>query len=362
MSSRERSGEGRAPRQARDVPAAAAREARPELEASGAMPSALLDPAAVKGAGETALDFPADSPLAEDVREALARARASTLLEDLYDARGRLFRVSAALAAEREQACARIERRSEIFLRSVASARELAEMPHAPAGSAAGKGANALQKGGSDPYAAFLDKAKDELAHTRTNLDARSAQEKAFFAAEIARVSAAIADRVRALLEVHAPCAAFSVQPVGREHALAWLERPSPDDAVLLSFLLSGHLPTHYDALFDDALDDMALPPATFFAEEGFAARPGSQDEADALCHPQGRLFVPYKAMIPFRLPDRDFPRLRFVNQGPILQLVAREAAGDYEPLMPIATAEAVAGLLIRLQVEKRIALEFKAM
>lgn len=340
MTRRDDSGAGRASSRGQE-------EARSSVHALSRSKPAALEP----------LDFLGDSPLVGEAQEALVRARAATLIEDLYDARGRLLKAREALAAERERERARLLSQAEIFLRSVTSAREQGARVPAPGEDAAG-----LRKEGADPYAAFLDKAKAELARARDGLDARGVQEEAFFAAEIARVSDELAGRVRALLDRHAPRVAFSIQPVGSAHAVAWMERPSPDDAVLITFLLSGHLPTRYGALFDDAIDALDLAPATFFAEEGFAARPATLDEADALCLSEGRLFVPFKAMIPFRLPDLDFPRLRFVNQGPLLQLVAREVGEDYAPLMPIATAEAVAGRLIRLQVEGAIALEFKAM
>lgn len=315
-----------------------------------------------------------ESPLAGEVMEALVRGRASTLLEDLYDARQRLMRVRAAMAAEREVSRAALDRRAGIFLRSVAAARaQVAPDSESPAveppigepltprqtESAGG----ALQTGLADPLTAFLDKAKGELACAREQNEARAAAEDAFFEAEIARASEAVIACAQSLLTAHTPRVAFSLQPVGTKNAVAWMDRPSPDDAVLLTWLLSGHLPTRYDALFDDALDDMTLEAATFFAEEGYAARPRTIDEADALCCPgKERPFVPFKAMIPFRLPERDFPRLRFINQGPVLQLLAREAGESYAPLMPMATAEAVAGLLIRLQVEGRIALAFTAL
>ncbi len=331
-----------------------------EVAATGARAGALAG--SVAPPERAALDFLAGSPLAGEVEEALVRARAAALLEDLYDARGRLVRASQALAAERAQEIARIERKSEIFLNSVATARALAQGDSAAPHQAPGARAAPIEKRAADPYAAFLGSAERELAAARAQLDARAAKERELFTAEIARASDAIARCAQSMLAVHAPRAALSIQTVGRTHAVAWMDRPTPDDAVLLCYLLSGRLPTHYDALFDDALDDLALVPATFFAEEGFVARPSSDDEAEALCQQPDRAFVPFKAMIPFRLPDRDFPRLRFVNQGPVLQLVAREARGNYESLMPLATAEAVAGLLIRLQVEGRIALEFKAM
>lgn len=315
-----------------------------------------------------------ESPWAGEVMDALVRARASTLLEDLYDARLRLTRARDAVAAEREVARAALERRAGIFLRSVAAARAPAatesqpselESPLREQGSTRESGAvgEALRTGEADPFAAFLDKAKGELACARDQNEARAAAEDAFFEAEIARASEAVVACAQSLLAAHTPRVAFSLQPVGAHNAVAWMDRPSPDDAVLLTLLLSGHLPTRYDALFDDALDDMTLEAATFFAEEGYAARPRTLDEADDLCCPgKERPFVPFKAMIPFRLPERDFPRLRFVNQGPVLQLLAREAGGGYAPLMPMATAEAVAGQLIRLQVEGRIALAFAAL
>ncbi|MDR0965385.1 MAG: hypothetical protein LBM75_02575 [Myxococcales bacterium] len=326
-----------------------------QLEAAGEDENTPVTPTAI----ELSPDVLGDSPLAADVQEALVRLSAATLLEDLYDARVRLCRARADAADAREQERLRLEKKAGIFLNAVASAKALGERPSSTE-------VSSIQpsSAGADPYTAFLDTAKLELDGARAALAARAKREMAFFEAAIAQASEAITAHADALLDGHAPVVNLSIQPVGATSATAWIDRPSGDDAVLLYLLLTdGFLPTRYDALFDDAIDDLALAPATFFAEEGFTPRPASLEEAEALSFAEGRRFIPYKAMLPFRLPGRDFPRLRFVNQGPILQLVARvsSASPRYEPLMPLEMAEAVAGLFIRLQVEKRIELRLMA-
>lgn len=313
------------------------------------------------------LSFDGLPAIEADVQEAMLRLHAAVLLEDLYDARVRLSLARTALFGEREKERLRLEKKAEIFLRSVTSAQALSNAAQSATSaddSCDTRKIETLQTAGKpDPYEAFLNSAKAELEETRARLDVQVIQEKAFFEAEMSRVSDAIVERVCSLLDQYAPLVVFSIQPVGPASAVAWMERPTGDEAVLLYFLLTGgHLPTHYDALFDDAFDDMTLEPPTFFEEEGYPARPVSLEEAESLGHPEARVFVPFKAMLPFQVPGLDFPRLRFVNQGPVLQLVAREASGSYAPLMSLETAEAVAGMFIQLQIEKRIELKLMAM
>ena len=316
------------------------------------------------------------TPAGEEAEEALLRLKAATLLEDLYDARLRLLESFAALKREMGAEKARLEQQAQIFIRSVESARRLgaagADSPlhstqpvqpeeNAAAPAAPEETSRLSLPQESDPYAGFLTAARGRLDAAEQALSARETAAAEVFRNSLSEAEARIREQVRGLLKNHAPRVGLTLQPVGRENAVAWIDRPSPDDAVLLYALLSGCLPTRYDALFNDAVDDPALEAPTFFEEDGFPARP-SLDEGDELSVRPAESFVPFKAHIPFRLPGQDFPRFRLLNQGPVIQLLARERGQSYAPLMSLETAESACGLFIRLQVEGKIALEFSAL
>ncbi|MGI5862798.1 MAG: hypothetical protein ACOX6T_12170 [Myxococcales bacterium] len=304
-----------------------------------------------------ALAFPPGHPQAEEVADALVRARAAETLVDLYDAWLRLRVAQAASGAARAEESERLETRASFLLKSVESARAL--QPAQPA-QAKRKG-KALKKA-EDPYAGFLAAAEAELTGARRALHERAEREEELFRRETATLQATIVERVEAILGHRKPAVEVFVQPVGSANALCHLARPGEEEAVLLlSFVLSGKLPTRYDAFFDDSVDDLALPPARFYEEDGASARPASVDVEDAIVSDPARAFVPVKGMIAFRLPEREFPRFRLINRGPLAELEARESAGAaYSHLVSREAAELLTGYFIRLQVEGRLELALK--
>ena len=198
--------------------------------------------------------------------------------------------------------------------------------------------------------------ARRDLAQAQALLAARAADEERLFTEEIESVRQRILDRAGAMARCVPPRLCAQVQSVGRERVLLHLERPEADAALLWSYALAGTLPTRYDAFFDDAVDDLALPPARFYAEEGNAtARPDGADAEDAVALDPGRRFAPVKGMIAVAIPGHDFPRFRIVNRGPLAQVEARERGGAYQTLLSRAAAELFTGYLINLRVERRL-------
>ena len=306
----------------------------------------------------TALAFPPGHPQAEEVGDALVRVRAAQTLVDLYDAWLRLRLARAASAAERAREAERLEVQARYLLKSVESARTIQPAsPAAPAKKGGRKAAGGKAPAKADPYAAFLASAESELATARQTLQERSEHEERLFQREIEGVQARIKERVEATLVHGLPVVEAHLQPVGQDRALFHLRQPGSDEALLLGYVLSGKLPTRHDAFFDDSVDDLARPPARFYEEDGASARPATADDEDALTADPAREFVPVKGMIAFRLPDRDFPRFRLINRGPLAQIEAREGPGAYEQLLARESAELLSGYLIRLKVEGRLQL-----
>jgi hypothetical protein len=313
--------------------------------------------------GLTALAFPSGHPQAEEVAEALVRAQAARGLEDLYDAWLRLRLARAASAAERSRESERLEVRAEYLLKSVESARQLEPAARPAAKKAAkkpkGRSSKALQPA-ADPFASFLESAQRELAAAREELAARASREEALFEEQIKAIRARIGEQVEATLAIHKPQVDAMVQPVGTDRAIFHTARPEGEDSLLLGYVLSGKLFTRYGAFFDDSVDDLSLPPALFYEDEGGKARPGTVDEEDALALDPERELAPVKGMIAFRIPGHDFPRFRLLNRGPLAQIETRLEGGAYEQLLPREVAELLSGYLIRLEVEGRIALSMR--
>ncbi len=300
------------------------------------------------------LALPDGHPLAGEVQDALVRARAE-LLADLYDGWQRLRVARADAAAERAREEARLELRGSYMLRSIQTARELPSPRLDTKGlSKRGGTARAREKAFRDALAG----ARRELAEAQALLGRRAGDEERFFAKEIEKVRQRILERARAMVRCVPPRLCALVQSVDRERVLLHLERPTADGALAWSYVLAGKLPTRYDAFFDDAIDDLALSPAHFYAEEGNgSARPDGADAEDAVALDPERGFVPVKAMMAIAIPGLEFPRFRIVNRGPLAQVEARERGAVYQCLLPRAAAELFTGYLINLRVEKRLEL-----
>ena len=304
---------------------------------------------------QTELALPEGHPLAVEVQDALVRARAEVLV-DLYDGWQRLRIARAGAAAERAHEAVRLEQRASYMLRSIQTAREL-PMPRLDV-KALSKQRGVSGAGEQRAFRDALAEAHRDLAEARALLDRRTGNEERLFAQEIESVQQRILARADAMARCLPPRLCAQARSVGPERVLVHLERPESDAALLWSLVLAGKLPTRYDAFFDDAVDDLALPPARFYAEEGEGcARPDGADAEDALALDSTRGFVPVKGMMAVAVPGHDFPRFRIINRGPLAQVEARERGGAYENLLARAAAELFTGYLIRLRVEKRLEL-----
>jgi hypothetical protein len=300
---------------------------------------------------KTKLALPRGLDFSAEVADALARARVAETLVDHYDAWLKLRLARSGAQAERQREAERLEQRASLVLGTVETARHIA-----PASSAPAKGRALAQR--ADPLGEFVEQAQAELAAARRALEQRGRAEEHAFDEALTKVRSSIVGLARKTLAHYRPRLEVTMQPVGAERSLVHLGRPSPDDAVLLCYLLTGKLFTRYDAFFDDAVDDADLPPPRFYAEEGNpVARLPTIDDEDALSFEPERLFVPFKGFIPFRVAGQDFPRFRIVNRGPVAEVEARQAGGAYQALMARADAELFTGWLLRLNVEAKLEL-----
>jgi hypothetical protein len=283
---------------------------------------------------------------------ALAIALESESLPALYEAwlALRLERASARAALTREQE--QLTRKADYLLKTVAAARDLPAAPGPKATS--GKGRGLVQV---DPLAAFHAEAQKELDAAGKALRQRAVREEKSARAQDARVRKALLQRADAHLAIHKPRLAVTAHPVGSTQVMLELARFGDEDAVLLTRLLHGRLPTRWGFFADDTTEDLARGPARFYADEGVTAlHPADADAEDSVLHGAGD-FLPVRGLIPFSVPGKPWPRFRLVHHGPIAQVEARRVGAGYAQLMPREDGELFTGHLLRLKLAGKLEL-----
>ena len=140
--------------------------------------------------------------------------------------------------------------------------------------------------------------------------------------------------------------------PDGRR--ILHLERPSPDDAVVLMHVLSGRIPSRFGYLFDDSTDDLARSTPLFFAEEG--AEGEMRPPADVFQRQLDALFSvwPVKAVVPQFV---DGLLVVWRSRGAVLEAELAEGP-HFRNLLTEAEAERIVGRLFALKIEGRLDLE----
>lgn len=221
----------------------------------------------------------------------------------------------------------------------------------------------------------FLDDAPAEgegvegvEGETREALDAAAAEVDAWADAESAALDGAWAAAVAAVVERaeaygahHVPRVEVTVHRLAGGRRIVHLARPGRDDAVILATLLAGRPPRRHDFLEDDAVDAVDGPVHLAVRTGGVdpgKVTEGGADAEDALADASVHRLLPIRAHLPVRLPKVDWPRLRLMARGPVLELEAREDGADYAPAVTESDAELFTGFLVSLRVRGRLEVE----
>lgn len=205
----------------------------------------------------------------------------------------------------------------------------------------------------------FLAEARARLDEARARLlEDEAAAEAAFVRAE-ADVRAAARARIEGRARLAPPRLRLFPRSIGAEQRVLHFERPEPDDAVVLFFLLSERIPSRYGAPFDDAADDVLIGPTTLYADEGLGPdelRPSPARLRELL---EARPEVwPLKGGLLQHLPSAEGTRfVRWITRGPVMEAELEDARG-FRNLLSREEAELVTGALLKLQLAGRIALE----
>ncbi|XXF81627.1 hypothetical protein P2318_22200 [Myxococcaceae bacterium GXIMD 01537] len=213
------------------------------------------------------------------------------------------------------------------------------------------------------PLEGFLREAEEKVARAREALAQRREESEAFYRDAFAEVRATLVDRVRRYLEGLRPRLELTLHRVGATRTILHVRRVADDDAVLLCFLFTGKVPTRHGFLLDDSTEDVSLPPAPLYAEEGVAPE-GVRPDAPALearVRGEGEA-LPLKGFLPLFVPrpggGEDFFRL--LQRGPVMEVEVADGA-SFRNVLAREEAERLAGHLLRLKLERRLELDLQA-
>ncbi|PTL78149.1 hypothetical protein DAT35_40955 [Vitiosangium sp. GDMCC 1.1324] len=291
-------------------------------------------------------------------RGVLVRVRSLETLESAYEAwvELRLAHGSARLRFQEEHE--RLEQQGSFLVGAVraASQERAASAGTAPAAESALASADG-------PMRDFLRQAEEKLARAREALAKDESESEAHYRAAFEEIRTTLQDRARRYLAASPPRLRLLLRKVGATRAVLHVERVSGDVPVLLLYLFAGRIPSRYGFLFDDTTEDVSLPPAPLYPEEGVA--PGEvRPEAPALVarvRAPGEV-LPVKGFLPVFVPrpegGEDFFRL--LQRGPVMEVEVAEGP-DFRGILTREESERFAGHLLRLKLEGRLELEVEA-
>ncbi len=283
-------------------------------------------------------------------RGALARVRSVETLEVGYDAWLELRLAHGAARLRFQEERERLEQQGSFLVGAVRAASQE-------------RAASEALVSGQGPMRDFLRQAEEKLVRAREALAKDEAESEARYQAAFVEIRSTLLDRVRRHLAAAPPRLRLLLRKVGATRAILHLERVEGDEPVLLLFLFAGRLASRHGFLFDDSTEDVSLPPAPLYAEEGVA--PGEvRPEAPALLarvRAPGEV-LPVKGLLPVFVPrpegGEDFFRL--LQRGPVLEVEVAEGPG-FRNVLTREESERFAGHLLRLKLEGRLELEVEA-
>jgi hypothetical protein len=335
---------GKAPSPARHRLAPVSQDTSGEV----AVPSSPVSPAGPPRAGADA---------EATVGGALARVRSLETLESAYDAwlELRLAHGAARLRLREEQE--RLEQQGSFLVGAVRAA----GLEAAPAEPEASEGAALVST--RDAMQDFLRQAEEKLARAREALVREASATEAHYQAAFEEIRATLQDRVRRYLAAAPPRLRLLLRKVGATRGILHVERVGGDAPVLLLHLFTGRIPSRHGFLFDDSTEDVRLPPAPLYAEEGVASgevRAGATALAERVRAP-GEV-LPVKGFLPVfvRRPEGGEDFFRLLQRGPVMEVEVAEGEG-FRGILTREESERFAGHLLRLKLAGRLELEVEA-
>jgi hypothetical protein len=290
-------------------------------------------------------------------RGVLARVHGVETLESAYDAWLELRLAHGAARLRFGEERERLEQQGSFLVGAVrAAGRERAASAESPAPQAALVSEEASMRD-------FLRQAEEKLSRAREALAREEAESEARYLAAFGELRSTLRERVRRHLGAAPLRLRLLLRKVGATRAILHVERVGGDTPVLLLHLFTGRIPSRHGFLFDDSTEDVSLPPAPLYPEEGVA--PGEvRPEAPALIarvRAPGEV-LPVKGFLPVFVPrpegGEDFFRL--LQRGPVMEVEVAEGPG-FRGILTREESERFAGHLLRLKLEGRLELEVEA-
>jgi hypothetical protein len=209
----------------------------------------------------------------------------------------------------------------------------------------------------------FLRGAEARLSQAREELARKEADAEAFYQQGFDEIRNTLTDRVRRYLAASRPRLKLLLRKVGATRSILHVARVGSDEGLLLCFLFTGRIPSRYGFLFDDSTEDVSLPPAPLYPDEGVdpqGIRPDATALAARIGAPGGVL--PLKGFLPVFVPrpegGEDFFRL--LQRGPVMEVEVADGAA-FRNILSREESERFAGHLLRLKLEEKIELEIEA-
>lgn len=283
----------------------------------------------------------------------LARFGAGWSIEAGYEAWDALRETQrqerARLAEERRK----LEDQGRFLLGAVRAAAAPTSPPEAPAEAALAP-LEALPK--------FVAEAEAKLKTARESLEARAEALETRLVSEEAALRANLRERVARFAEKARPLVTLRLQSLGASRRILQADRLSPDHGVLVFFVLTGRIPSRYGFLHDDATDDLSLPPAPLYADEGVKPEETRPDAVALRARfESAREVAPVKTFLPVLVPGADggVDFFRLLQRGAVME--AELAEGDrFRNILATEEAERLAGHFLRLKLEGKLELELE--
>lgn len=264
-------------------------------------------------------------------------------------------------AAERT----RLEEEGAFLLGTVRAAREVAPSPGPTSRDVStGEVEEAAALAVPDELQIYVQEAEARMSSALEALALRAHEARIDLETQLAVARVEVIEALERHQDHATPEVTLRRRPLAGGRAILHLDRPMPDAAMLLAWLLSGKPATRYGFLYDEASDDPQLEPATLYPEEGIVrdeVRPGP-GSLRRLLDPGGPSALPVRGIIPFQvqLPGGATAQVQLRCRGPILELEWEEGSG-FRSILTAAEAEAAAGALLRLQLTGKLKLQLAA-
>ncbi|MDQ3264655.1 MAG: hypothetical protein M3Y59_13475, partial [Myxococcota bacterium] len=195
---------------------------------------------------------------------------------------------------------------------------------------------------------------------TRQQLEDRSREEEAAFAQTFTELRQTVVARLERTLARIRPALRMVPRRLGGDQRILHLDRLSDDAAILLLFVLCGKIPSRYGFLLDDSTDQLLLPPAPLYPDEGVTPEQTRPDAAGLRAVVEGASpVVPIKGFVPVLVPRGEAPPAfyRLLQRGAVMEVELEDGAG-FRNVLTREESERIAGYLLACKLGGRLELE----